>query len=295
MNDDFGRPTIPPGTIVVGIDAHDTWHDALDWATDQAVLERRAVTLVHVADSREQLWRDATGHERRIGVDPSPTVAELLLEMARAHVATRAPGVPLHLVRDAGGVRTALYAVARDAHLLVVGARQRRTAWSVLFGTVGTSVAHHPPCPTVVVHSPQRAGERHGILVGIDDTDHSRAALRFGFQQASWRRLPLSIVHVALEPTYGEARDEPEQQLEVAEAIAGLGEEFPDVVVQTTIARGDPSAGLLRASRGEHLIVLGTHHRRPMSQLQFGSVVAPVVERATCPVAVVPDSPARVG
>lgn len=295
MNDVSVRTPVPVGTIVVGVDAHDTWQGAVDWAADQALLERRPVTLVHVADTQEQLWHDAQGHERRIGVEPATTTAEQVLGLAAARVRSRAPGVPVHAVRHTGGVRGTLHAVARDAHLLVVGSRQRRTLWSTLFGTSGSSIAHRPPCPTVVAHVAHHVRPRQGVLVGIDDTDHSRAPLRFAFQQASWRGLPLEIVHVALEPTYGATHDEPEQQLEMAEAIAGLREEFPDVAVHTTIARGDPSEGLLRAGRDKHLVVVGAHHRRPMSELQFGSVVAPVVERATCPVAVVPHQGARVG
>lgn len=289
MNDDFGRQNLATGTIVVGVDAHDTWQDAVDWATDQAALEGRAVTLVHVAEAAEQIWHDPDGRERRIGVPPGPGVAGLLLEQARARATTRQPDVAVRATLCSGGVRDSLHIAARDAHLLVIGARQHRTLWSVLFGTVGSAVAKRPPCPTVVVHNVHPGTEGRGVLAGIDDTEHSRAVLRFAFQQASWRHLPLSIVHVALAPTYGEPTDESEQHLEMAEAIAGLGEEYPDVTVRTTIARGEPSYALLRASRAMHLAVLGAHHRHPTSELRFGSVVAPVVERATCPVAVVPD------
>jgi nucleotide-binding universal stress UspA family protein len=277
-------------TIVVGIDSHDTWQEAVDWAVDQAVRERRDITLVHVADAAEELWRDPAGRETRLGVVQTATASELLLDKARARVAARAPGVPVHAVLLNGGVRNALHSVADDAHLLVVGSRRHRTLWSRLFGTIGSAVVRRPPCPAVVVHSPHPGEIRRGVLVGIDDTEHSQAALRFAFEQASSRQLPLSIVHVAPEPTYDEPTDEPERRLEVAEAVAGMREKYPDVPVRTRVERGDPGPVLLRKARQMHLVVLGAHHHRPVSELLLGSVVAPVVDRATCPVAVVPDA-----
>lgn len=290
MND-----ALNPGTIVVGVGAHDTWQDAADWAADQAALENRAITLVHVLGPDEQLWHDPQGRDRRIGVPAGPPNSDLVLDQARARVATRQPDVPVRTTLCGGGVRGSLQTTAREARLLVIGSRQHRTLWSVLFGTVATGVVRRPPCPTVVVHSTRRGRTGDGVLVGIDDTEHSLAPLRFAFQQASWRQLPLSIVHVATESLYGLPTDEVEQRLAMAETIAGLSEEHPDVELRTTIARGVPSDALLRAARAMDLVVLGSHHRHPVTELQLGSVVAPVVEQATCPVVVVPDVPVAVG
>lgn len=278
--------------IVVGLDAHDTWQEALDWATDQAVREGRELTLVHVADAADELWHDPAGHERRPGVVQTSTPSELLLDRARARVAERAPEVVVHAVLRGGGVRTELLATGRGARMLVVGSRRHRTLWSRLFGTIGSSIAQQPPCPVVVVHGFHPGEVRRGVLAGIDDTEHAVSVLRFAFEQASLTHRPLTVVHVAPEPTYGEPTDDPDQHLAVSEAVAGLREEYPDVPVRTSVERGDPSSALLRIGSAMHLIVLGAHHRRPISELLLGSVVAPVVEGATCPVAVVPDAEA---
>lgn len=276
-------------TIVVGIDSHDAWQDAVVWAADQAARARQEITLVHVADATEQLWHDTTGRDTRVGVVQAPTEGERLLKQAKARVSATAPGVPVHTVVLTGGVRENLHAVASGAAMLVVGAREHRTLWSRLFGTLGSALTNRPPCPAVVVHSAAPDEIRTRVLVGVDDTEHSQAALRFAFEQASARGLPVRVVHVAPEATYGEPVDEPEQRLEVSEAVAGFREEFPDVPVETTVARGVPSDVLLREESTARLVVLGAHHRRPISELLLGSVVAPVVEQAGCPVVVVPD------
>lgn len=273
-------------TIVVGLDAHDGWEQTVDWAADEAAREGGAITLVHVTSVAEELWHDPAGRDQRPGPHPL-TTAELLLDRARARVAARRPGVPVQAVLRRGGVRDELHATARDARLLVVGSRRHRTVWSRLFGTTGSSLTRRPPCPAVVVHQMHPGEVRRGVLVGVDGTEHSLPALRFAFRQASSTHRPLTVVHVA--PALGGDRTgRSDHRRMLAEAVAGFREEFPDVPVTSTVEDGDPVPVILRAGRAMHLIVLGAHHHRPASELLLGSVVAPIVERATCPVAVVP-------
>jgi nucleotide-binding universal stress UspA family protein len=288
MNEELQEPLVPGGTIVVGVDSHDTWQDAADWAAGQALLDGRGVTLVHVSDAAEELWHDPAGHDTRVGLAPAPSAADLVLEQARVRVVARAPHVAVHTVLRGGGVRGALHEVAGDAHLLVVGARRHRTLWSRLFGTVSADLVRRPPCPAVVVHTTNPGLVHRGVLAGIDDTERSAAVLDFAFRQASQRALPLTLLHVAPEPTYGPPEDDPEEHRYLAEAVAGLRETWPDVHVQTVIGRGDPTAGILDAGRRMNLIVLGVHEGRSLADLLLGSVVSPVVEQADCPVAVVP-------
>jgi nucleotide-binding universal stress UspA family protein len=50
-----------------------------------------------------------------------------------------------------GHPATVLIEQARDAALLVVGSRGRGTAASLLLGSVSQKLAHHAPCPLVIV------------------------------------------------------------------------------------------------------------------------------------------------
>jgi nucleotide-binding universal stress UspA family protein len=48
----------------------------------------------------------------------------------------------------------ALIEQGRDADLLVVGSRGRGGFTGLLFGSVSQEVAHHAPCPLVIVPAP---------------------------------------------------------------------------------------------------------------------------------------------
>lgn len=280
-----------PGAVVVGLDGRDHWSRTLDWAVDQAVLEHRPLTVVHAVEAAEELWHDPQGHDTRIGVAAGPAPAQLLLDRARARALARAPGLAVHGVLQSGGTRDVLATAAADAHLLVAGARGHRGPWARLLGSAGTALARRPPCAVVVVHQDHPGRVHSGVVAGVDDTEHSQSALRFAFEQASEHRWPLTVVHVTPQVRPEPRGDRPETRpdLPLATALAGAVEDFPDVPVRTLVEHGDPAGRLLRVGRSANLIVVGAHHGRPISDVLLGSVVRPVVGRAECPVAVVPQ------
>ena len=58
---------------------------------------------------------------------------------------------PIEPVLVAGGAAGAILAEAKDASLVVVGARGLGGIKSLLLGSVSHQVAHHAPCPVVVI------------------------------------------------------------------------------------------------------------------------------------------------
>ena len=79
-----------------------------------------------------------------------------------------------------------------------------------------------------------------------------------------------------------------EDRLAVAEAMAGLGERYPDVRTTVRTARGAPERDVARSASRADLLVVGIHQRGALGRLLAGSVSTAVLEHATCPVAVVP-------
>ena len=69
-----------------------------------------------------------------------------------------------------------------------------------------------------------------------------------------------------------------------------MSEKYPDVHVTTRVAKGYPDEVLVGLGERMDLVVTGTHHASRTRRAVFGSVSIDVVERATCPVAVVPLS-----
>lgn len=84
------------------------------------------------------------------------------------------------------------------------------------------------------------------------------------------------------------ARAMTRQRVALAESLAGLAEEYPDVTVHVEIDQGAPERYLLRLADRVQLLVVGSHRGTRAEQFMFGSVSVWLVEHATCPVVVVP-------
>ena len=94
------------------------------------------------------------------------------------------------------------------------------------------------------------------VVVGIDDSDGSRAALAFATEEVRQRNAPLRLLHALSWPLSGTPA--------VVSPAAGP---------RTVLGAGAP-------------MVVGHRHRRPVARL--GSTTHGVLHRAGCPVAVVP-------
>lgn len=130
------------------------------------------------------------------------------------------------------------------------------------------------------------------ILVGIDESPASRAAMTWAVRHACATRSQIQAVAVwHLPAQYAEMPVLPCEQLQ-EEARAWLQEAVPadcDVPVHTQVVRGDPTAVLLEHAQRAQLIVLGNHGHGPLHSAIFGSVVQRCSNRARCPVVLVPD------
>lgn len=103
----------------------------------------------------------------------------------------------------------ALLAVAEVAEVLVVGWRGKSAAARFLLGSTSDALARHASCPVVVVHAAQNAGDgdrraaRGDVVVGVDGSDASAAAVEFACNEAAIRGIGLTAVHAFVSPTLG--------------------------------------------------------------------------------------------
>lgn len=138
------------------------------------------------------------------------------------------------------------------------------------------------------------------IVVGVDGSGGSRAALAWAFAEAKRRGATVKAVaawqypYVALAPTPlggGVVAPAAEMQSASAEALetvlADVG--VPDgVTVERVIVEGSASHVLLDAAEGADLLVVGARGHGGFAGLLLGSVATQCVNHAKVPTVVVP-------
>lgn len=136
------------------------------------------------------------------------------------------------------------------------------------------------------------------IVVGVDGSPGSRAALRWAHDEARLRGATLEAVSVWQYPmssslTAFGTMPPPEDLGNDARGalLATLSEEgagaTDEVPVTTVVAEGAPAAALLEAAKDADLLVVGSRGRGGFTGLLLGSVSQQCASHAACPVVVV--------
>ena len=139
-----------------------------------------------------------------------------------------------------------------------------------------------------------------GIVVGVDGSGHSRAALEWAVREAAVRHAPLTVVTVHQAPVeyLGSAVDHA-QDHDLAEpyrraaqdaldrVFAETGEARPESVTVQSV-NGTPAEALLAAARDADMLVVGSRGAGGFPRSLMGSVSSQVTRHAICPVVVIP-------
>jgi nucleotide-binding universal stress UspA family protein len=195
--------------------------------------------------------------------------------------------------------RQALIDLSDRASIIVVGTRGRGRVRALVLGSVSVAVASHARCPVAVVRPADRDGERElgHVVVGVDGSQASTAAVDFAFELASMEGRELDVVHCSssrdtfIDPvSNGEQRDHMDVRDRVlTESLAGYAEKYPDVVVHRHLPDTGPVAGLVELSETASAVVVGSRGRTGRKSI-MGSVSRSVIEHAHATVVVVqPD------
>ncbi|SCF19321.1 universal stress protein [Micromonospora mirobrigensis] len=182
------------------------------------------------------------------------------------------------------------------AVLTVLGDRGLGGFTALVVGSVAIQVATHADCPVLVVRGAERSDGP--VVVGVDGSPSSHAAVAFAAEEAVLRGAALHAVHAYRHPAssgpgdmqplvYEEHQLRGEEDRVVAEALAGLADRHPGLSVGRAVTRGRPVAALTEASRRAQLVVVGGQGHGELSGLLLGSVSHGVLHHADCPVAVV--------
>jgi nucleotide-binding universal stress UspA family protein len=141
------------------------------------------------------------------------------------------------------------------------------------------------------------AEQERRIVVGVDGSDSSKAALRWAIRQAKLTGGSVDAVAAWHYPaTYGWAPvSDDVVDLEtsakniLAEAFAEVSALEPEVPVRPVVAEGLAAEVLLRTARGADMLVVGSRGHGGFASALLGSVSLYCVLHAHCPVLVLRD------
>jgi nucleotide-binding universal stress UspA family protein len=194
-----------------------------------------------------------------------------------------------------------------EPELVVVGSTKRSAAGSVLMGTTAERILHASPCPVAVVPKGYERPEEGVRTIGVafSPTPEGREALHAAAALARGGRARLRAITV-VEPKDAEeessgllarahheadaAEDVRSRKRVDAEAVLreAVAEEAGELEVEIDVLAQDPADGLVAVTRHVDMLVMGSRAYGPKRAVMLGSVSRRVMERATCPVLIIP-------
>ena len=210
-------------------------------------------------------------------------------------------GMSLHV--EEGSAARVLVNRSAGSALLVVGSRGRSTMRTALLGSVALHCVTHAACPVVVVHPAVAFSEPPRVVVGVDGSAASRAALVAAVDEASRRGAELEVVATYTIADYwtdlativvpshdqirGDLRRRTDQMVQevLADRRHGGGPAVPHV--QVVVVEGAAADVLVARARTADLLVVGSRGRGAFRSLLLGSVSLHCAMHATTPVMVV--------
>jgi nucleotide-binding universal stress UspA family protein len=280
--------------VVVGVDGSGSADRAVEWAAAEAA--RRGVALRLVSAFSWTTSDHPVRHDGRVA-----QYRDQLLEAARHRLARAAriaedtsPGTETAPQVEIGAPIEVLGSEARRAQLLVLGDRGVGGVAGLVLGSVAVALAARGACPVVIVRGETRNTDGP-VVVGIDGSTVSEAALEFAFDAAAMRGAELVALHAwspttidkALEPLMDWDAVANEEDAALAERLSGWGQKYPQVTLRRSVVRDGAARALVDASRGAQLVVVGSRGRGTAAGLLLGSVSHGVLHAAHCSVAIV--------
>jgi nucleotide-binding universal stress UspA family protein len=150
-----------------------------------------------------------------------------------------------------------------------------------------------------VLADPLAAGGR--LVVGVDDSPHAAAALRWALREAVLRRATVEVLHAWQPPVaalpFGATFPVPVDEVEIGDAArteldrvvdAAVAElDVPPPEVLRSVVPGPAVMALIDAAEAADLLVVGSHGRTGLRRLVLGSVANACIQHAPCPVVVI--------
>jgi nucleotide-binding universal stress UspA family protein len=288
-------------TWVVGVDGSEQAQVALDWAVEQS--RGRDVTLRPVI-----AWQFPY-----VGVGPLTGTAVALpadeltagVTASLEHACERArelAATALDPVVMEGPAAQALLHATEGSSMLILGNRGRGGFTRLLLGSVGHQCATHADVPTVVVPAGTEATPIDRVIVAVDNSPNSLAALRWACEFAS-TATTIEVIQMWSPPELGidgldhrvlaDMAESAERRFRdrVAETLEAFPPQPGSPRFTVRFVHDDARRRLAEESGGADLLVVGARGRRGLTGAVLGSVSTWLLHHSLCPVAIVPTSP----
>ncbi len=289
-------------TIVVGWDDSEQARDAL--ALARALRAADGVVIAACIHPRPE---PDGGRVRDRAVAES---AEEALRGARAEVTE-----PWLDTRAVAGVSAAhgLHRLVEEegADLVVVGSSRGGQSGQVSAGAVGQRLLNGSPCPVAVAPAGFRdlAHQSPSVLgAAYDGSEESVSALREAARLAGELGAAIKLITVVpplevwtgdsiFTPFQGDEEIDRSRRDEYGRLLEEAAARLPDEVrVERVLREGKPADQIVEAIReGIDLMAMGSRNYGPLRRVVVGSTAIELIQRAPCPIIVVPRGAANAG
>jgi nucleotide-binding universal stress UspA family protein len=277
--------------ITVGFDRSVTSTSAVMWAADEAVargVPLRVVSCVEIPILGDAMF-GGPAVETFTAVREASDAA--LADLARM-LATTYPGLTVTTASPGDRVAGALLQGLDADDLVVVGASRHDGLAALVLGSTTRQVLHDSPCPVVVVRGATGSNRPDRLVVGVDGSEASDAALRWAGDEADRHGVPLLVVHGWSYPyAPDDARSAQARELTEIDAACTLDRCLETarsrcgVAVSGALVERGPVSALVETVCDGDLLVLGSRGRGALRSRLFGSTVNRVLD--TCVAATV--------
>jgi nucleotide-binding universal stress UspA family protein len=280
------------GHVVVGVDGSERGYAGVRYAVQEASWWGVPLDIVNVVPGYlpvGPLLMLPDGSLQAFSGSVIEHAAELAHEMA--------PELEVVTHIKAGGRVHELAEFAREARVLVVGARHLTVAEHIWTGATVTGVVSRSVCPVVVVPPTWEPSEPRGrVVVGYKSPQHCVELFDEAFSLADQRGAELVVLHAwKLPSAYDDlvaARVQAEswnaeEAARIETQLADCREAYPRVPARVEVVHERPVRALVEASRSaDRLVLVKPAHGGYFHHL--GSTARGVLRMSTCPVEVVP-------
>lgn len=270
--------------IVVGLDGSPASSSALAHAVSMARRTGGRVRALHAWTT--PVWMGGVpGFAYNALASPEDSL-RFAKELASRQVG-EAEALGVEVVADVaqGPARHVLVEASRHAGLLVVGSHGEGRVQGLLLGSVAMHLLGHAACPLLLVPDSDLKPEPWDkVVVGVDGSESSRAAMRWALHAAREAGCPLVVLHawmIRSLPMHAKAHFVPslrEYESECQEWLdKELQEALPDregVDVKTELSYSSPVSGLREAAGPHDVLVVGRCGRGGFPGMLLGSVAS---------------------